>query len=133
MARPKLSLALTPEQSRELQRLINAPATPQKLVRRARIALLAAQGQSNEAIATELATSTVTVGLWRQRFVDLGLAGLAEAPRPGRPPDAGCGKSTPGVERSGAAAEEFRALVLPAHGTACGALQGCGAASVGGQ
>ena len=85
MARPKLSLALTPEQSRELQRLINAPATPQKLVRRARIAILAAQGRSNEAIATELATSTVTVGLWRQRFVDLGLAGLAEAPRPGRP------------------------------------------------
>ena len=40
---------------------------------------------SNAAIATELATSTVTVGLWRQRFVDLGLAGLAEAPRPGRP------------------------------------------------
>ena len=85
MARPKLSLELTPEQTRELQRLINAPATPQKLVRRARIALLAAQGQSNEAIATELVTSTVTVGMWRQRFVDLGLAGLAEAPRPGRP------------------------------------------------
>jgi len=85
MARPKLSLELTAEQSRELQRLINAPATPQKLVRRARIAVLAAQGQSNEAIALELATSTVTVGLWRQRFVDLGLAGLAEAPRPGRP------------------------------------------------
>ena len=85
MARPKLPLALTAEQSRELQRLISAPATPQKLVRRARIALLAAQGQSNAAIATELATSTVTVGLWRQRFVELGLAGLAEAPRPGRP------------------------------------------------
>ena len=85
MARPKLPLVLTAEQSRELQRLIQAPATPQKIVRRARIVSLAAQGQDNDEIADALDTSTVTVGLWRQRFVDLGLAGLVEAPRPGRP------------------------------------------------
>jgi transposase len=86
MARPKLPLELTSEQRHELQRLIQAPATPQKIVRRARIVLLAAQGRDNDEIAAELDTSTVTAGLWRQRFVDLGLAGLAEAPRPGRPP-----------------------------------------------
>jgi transposase len=86
MARPKLPLQLTSGQSHELQRLIQAPATPQKIVRRARIVLLAAQGRDNDEIAAELDTSTVTAGLWRQRFVDLGLAGLAEAPRPGRPP-----------------------------------------------
>src|SRR5271155_3716193 len=85
MARPKLPLELTVEQSRELQRLIKAPATPQKIVRRARIVSLAAQGRDNDGIAAELDTSAVTVGLWRQRFMDLGLAGLAEAPRPGRP------------------------------------------------
>jgi transposase len=79
-------LELTSEQRHELQRLIQAPATPQKIVRRARIVLLAAQGRDNDEIAAELDTSTVTAGLWRQRFVDLGLAGLAEAPRPGRPP-----------------------------------------------
>jgi transposase len=86
MARPKLPLELTLEQSRELQRLIRAPATPQKVVRRAQIVSLAAQGQDNSEIAVALNTSTVTAGLWRQRFVDLGLAGLVEAPRPGRPP-----------------------------------------------
>lgn len=86
MARPKLPLELTAEQQRELARLIQAPATPQKTVRRARIVALAAQGLDNAQIATELSTSRVTVGLWRQRFMDLGLAGLAEAPRPGRPP-----------------------------------------------
>ena len=86
MARPKLPLELTSEQRHELQRLIQAPATPQKIVRRARIVLLAAQGRDNDEIAAELDTSTVTAGLWRQRFVDLGLARLAEAPRPGRPP-----------------------------------------------
>ncbi len=86
MARPKLPLHLSPEQRTELQRLVQAPSTPQKLVRRARIALLAAQGKDNSQIAAELRTSHVTVGQWRQRVLDLGLAGLQEAFRPGRPP-----------------------------------------------
>lgn len=85
MARPKLPFSLSPEQKSELQRLVKAPATPQKIVRRARIALLAAQDEDNNQIASALGTSAVTVGLWRQRFIDLGLAGLEEAPRPGRP------------------------------------------------
>lgn len=85
-ARPKLPVTLTKEQPRELKRLIQAPATPQKLVLRARIVLQAAAGETNQAIAKALATSLVAVGLWRQRFIDLGLAGLAETPRPGRPP-----------------------------------------------
>lgn len=85
MARPKLSLTLSTEQRSELKRLVNAPSTPQKIVRRARIALLAADGKDNQAIAAELRTSHVTVGLWRQRVLDLGLAGLQEASRPGRP------------------------------------------------
>lgn len=73
------------EQRSELNRLVAAPSTPQKIVRRARIALLAAQGKDNRQIAANLQTSRVTVGLWRQRFLDLGLAGLEEAARPGRP------------------------------------------------
>lgn len=85
MARPKLAFTLSAEQRRELHRLVKAPATPQKLVRRAQVALLAAAGEDNSAIATQLRTSRVTVGLWRQRFLDAGLAGLAEAPRPGPP------------------------------------------------
>lgn len=85
MARPKLSLEPTAEQSRELQRLIQAPSTPQKIVRRARIVTLAAQGRDNDEIAAELKTSKVTVGLWRHRFLDLGLAGLEEEERSGRP------------------------------------------------
>src|SRR3954463_12899063 len=85
MARPKLVLALSAEQRSELQRLAKAPGAPQKMVRRARIALLAAEGKGKDEIASPLGTSHVTVGLWRQRFVDLGLAGLEEALRPGRP------------------------------------------------
>jgi transposase len=85
VARPKLAFTLSDEQRRELERLVKAPATPQKFVRRAQVALLAAEGEDNAAIAEKLRTSRVTVGLWRQRFLDSGLAGLAEAPRPGRP------------------------------------------------
>jgi transposase len=85
MARPKLAFTLTDEQRRELERVVQAPATAQKFVRRARVALLAAAGEDNAAIASKLNTSRVTVGLWRQRFLDAGLAGLAETPRPGRP------------------------------------------------
>jgi len=85
MARPKIPFELSPEQRAELQRLIQAPNTPQKLVRRARIGLLAAEGKDNKEIADALGTSHVTVGLWRQRILDMGLTGLQESPRPGRP------------------------------------------------
>lgn len=85
MARPKLPFELSSEQRAELLRLVRAPGTAQKLVRRARIALLAAEGRDNKEIAVLLGTSHVTVGQWRQRVLDLGLAGLQEAPRPGRP------------------------------------------------
>ena len=85
MARPKQPLHLSCEQQAELKRLVQAPSTPQKIVRRARIALLAAEGKDNKQIAAQLHTSHVTVGQWRQRVLDRGLAGLQEAPRPGRP------------------------------------------------
>ena len=85
MARPKLDLMISPEQKRELDRLVKAPATPQKLVTRARIVMLAGEGVDSSEISRQLGASRVTVGLWRQRFIDLGLAGLEEAPRPGRP------------------------------------------------
>ncbi len=85
MARPKFSFELFTEQRAELLRLIQAPNTPQKLVRRACIGLLASEGKDNNEIAAEFDTSHVIVGLWSQRILDLGLAGLQESPRPGRP------------------------------------------------
>jgi transposase len=53
---------------------------------RAAIVLAAAAGQANAAIATELRICTDTVRKWRRRFAEGGLAGLADAPRSGRPP-----------------------------------------------
>ena len=59
---------------------------------RARIVLLAAAGRSNTAIAAELGLSKHTVGTWRERYLRCGLAGLADAPRPGAP-HAGAGRA----------------------------------------
>src|SRR5215208_3574005 len=61
-------------------------STPARQVLRARIVLLAAEGQENRKIAEMVRTSRQTVGLWRQRFVTQGIAGLEkDAPRGGRP------------------------------------------------
>jgi transposase len=53
---------------------------------RAKIVLAAAAGQANAAIAAELGIGTDTVRKWRGRFAQGRLAGLADAPRSGRPP-----------------------------------------------
>jgi transposase len=52
---------------------------------RSRIVLLAASGQSNTAIAGQLSTRPHTVGKWRKRFLDQGVDGLLDEPRPGTP------------------------------------------------
>jgi transposase len=65
---------------------VRAGATPQKLVLRAMIVLLAADGAPNAAIAEELGICVDTARKWRARFAGKGIEGLADAPRSGRPP-----------------------------------------------
>ncbi len=78
-------LALSTEQVAELERLVRAPKTPQKVVTRAKIALAARAGASNNAIAKSLGISRPTVILWRERLAHHGLDGiLHDATRPGR-------------------------------------------------
>jgi transposase len=80
-------LAISDEQQRTLQAWIGARNTPQKVVFRSRIVLLAAAGKANRKIAQELVTSRPTVILWRQRFAEGGPAALTEeAPGRGRKP-----------------------------------------------
>ncbi len=76
-------LALDAEQRRTLEAWISARNTPQKVVFRSRIVLLAASGQPNRRIAQELQTSRPTVILWRNRFAAGGPAALTEE-EPGR-------------------------------------------------
>lgn len=79
------SVALGDDQKEELNRLVRARKTPQKIVLRARIVLAAAAGNSNSAIAKQLQISRPTVILWRKRFEAHGVDGIvADASRPGR-------------------------------------------------
>src|SRR5436190_14175077 len=69
-------LPMTVEQESQLERWVRAPSTPQKIVLRARICLLAHEGQPNRRIAQDLKTSRPTVLLWRNHFLKDGVAGL---------------------------------------------------------
>jgi len=69
-----------------LRVLVRAGTTEQRLAQRAQIVLRAATGAPNRTIARDLDVSPMTVLLWRSRFEREGLAGLADEPRPGRPP-----------------------------------------------
>ncbi len=64
-----------------------ARSFPMRLVQRARIIQMAAEGMLSQSIAQKLSVSRPTVQLWRQRFLALRCAGLEkDAPRPGRIP-----------------------------------------------
>lgn len=68
-----------------LEAIVARPSSPQALVRRARIVLLAHRRWSNAAIAAELGCTIGTVRTWRHRFVRGGMPALADRPRSGRP------------------------------------------------
>ena len=76
---------LRPGDREELERWTRASTVTAASAKRARIVLLAADGVANTRIA-ELVDATVTTVLaWRGRYQSKGLAGLADAPRSGRP------------------------------------------------
>ena len=80
------ALDLTAHQHSELMQLTRLPSTPQSIVLRAKIVLGAAEGIANKALAVRLATTRMTVLLWRNRYAAEGLAGILEdRPRSGRP------------------------------------------------
>jgi transposase len=69
----------------ELESVARRSSAPHRLVMRARIVLLAADGLANCVIAARLGICDDTARKWRRRFCQLGPHGLADAPRPGRP------------------------------------------------
>ena len=69
----------------ELARRVRAKGSAARDVERARIVLLAADGVPGKQIAARVGCAEPTVVMWRSRFAARGLAGLADAPRSGRP------------------------------------------------
>src|SRR5512134_2481496 len=82
---PAPPLVITGSEREAMVALSRAGRTEQRIATRARIVLRAADGAANEHIAAELGVDKMTVLLWRRRFEVERLAGLADAPRPGRP------------------------------------------------
>ena len=80
-------IILSQNARRDLQAVARAHSTPQSLALRARIVLRAAEldRPTNLKIGHELSCSNLTVGTWRRRYLALGLPGLQDAIRLGRP------------------------------------------------
>jgi transposase len=80
-------ILLSPEERAALTTWAHGRSFPLRLVQRATIVQMAADGTLSQDIARELNISRPTVQLWRERFLALRLAGLEkDAPRPGRIP-----------------------------------------------
>ncbi|MGH3282375.1 MAG: IS630 family transposase [Trebonia sp.] len=69
----------------KLEAIVRRGSSPQALVRRARIVLLANAGWANARIAAELGCAAGTVRTWRRRFIRGGIRALSGRPRSGRP------------------------------------------------
>ncbi len=69
----------------ELERLIRGRNTPQKVLLRAKIVVLSADGVPTSEIVERLQTTYPTITRWRRRYAEKGVPGLLkDASRPGR-------------------------------------------------
>jgi transposase len=81
------AIILSSKERATLETWSRARSSPVRVVQRARIIQMAAEGALNQTIADTLDISRPTVQLWRERFLALRLPGLEkDAPRPGRIP-----------------------------------------------
>jgi len=83
--RPKAALVLSSDQREELEGLARRRSTAQAMALRARIVLACAEGGNNTEVAQRLGVFRQTVGRWRRRFIQSGVDGLLDEPRPGAP------------------------------------------------
>ena len=83
--RPAPALVLREGDREVLGRLVRSSTVRAGLAQRARIVLLAADGEPNVVIAEKVGVSRPTVIDWRHRYGAKGIAGLEDDPRSGRP------------------------------------------------
>src|SRR3954465_1204046 len=78
-------LAVRDQDRAELERRARSKSEPARVAQRARIVMLSEQGLTGPEIAERVGCTEPTVVMWRRGYAERGLAGLADAPRPGGP------------------------------------------------
>ena len=73
MPRKAAPVALSTDETARLQQWIQAGSTPQQVVLRSRVLLLAAGGQRDQDISHALSVQRRTVALWRRRAIEHGI------------------------------------------------------------
>lgn len=86
MVRHAPTVRLTEDECQILLQRVERNEDPSRETKRATIVLEAADGKSNAEIAEAVGMTQKTVGKWRRRWLEDGVAGLRDDPRPGRPP-----------------------------------------------
>ena len=85
LGRPMPTLVLSEDEVQQLQIIAHSRSYPHALVQRAQIVLACGSGETNTAIAKRMGLTGMTVGKWRKRYRELGLEGLHDEIRSGRP------------------------------------------------
>ncbi|NKB64234.1 MAG: IS630 family transposase [Gammaproteobacteria bacterium] len=85
MPRKAASLLLSPEQEEALNQLLSNKSNSARLVERAKLVLLCAQGVQVQQIAAKLDITPNRVIHWRERYREQGLSGLYDRHRSGKP------------------------------------------------
>jgi transposase len=83
--RPKAPLVVSDQQRATLESWSRRTTSANGLAQRARMVLASAEGLSNQEVARRVGVTGQTVGKWRRRFIERGVAGLFDEPRPGAP------------------------------------------------
>ena len=85
MGRRARQFSLSDADRAELERVSRSRTEAKQRVDRAKIILGCCEGEAQTALAQRLGTRPNTVSKWRSRFARLGLKGLEDAPRLGKP------------------------------------------------
>ena len=81
------AITLSADQRAALEQRARSRSLPARVVERARIVLLAAEGRQDKEVAAAMNITPKKVSRWRRRFLAVGMAGLErDASRPGRTP-----------------------------------------------
>lgn len=109
-------ITLTEAERTALEHRAACYTRPHREVLRAKLILLAAEGQTNAEIGRRLEISDRAVRRWRRRFDEQRLEGLDDRPRSGRPSRFPPGAGHRGQGRRLRAAERGRPALAPLHG-----------------